>query len=159
MDARNWPVEVVNNGQSGDTTTGGLRRLDWLLRRSFAVLILELGANDGLRGISPALAEKNLRSIVDKTRAAQPDAHIVLCGMKVPPNMGRAYADEFEAIFPRLAEELDLSLVPFLLEGVGGNPKYNLPDGMHPNPEGQKFLADNVWKVLEPVLETILGES
>lgn len=153
-----WRFHVVNAGVSGDTSAGGLRRIDWLLKRRVDVLVLELGGNDGLRGLSPEALKKNLRAIIERTRQKYPEAQVVLAGMKMPPNLG-PYAAEFERVYPELAKDLDLPLVPFLLEGVGGNPELNLPDRIHPTAEGQKILANNVWAVLKPVLEKIAGGS
>jgi acyl-CoA thioesterase-1 len=149
---RGLPFRVVNAGVSGDTTAGGLRRVDWLLRQGVDVLVLELGANDALRGLPLEMTERNLASIVERARAASPGVEIVLAGMLAPPNLGPRYTDAFGSLFPRLAEKLGLHFVPFLLEGVGGHPELNLPDGIHPTPEGHEKVADNVWKVLEGVL-------
>jgi acyl-CoA thioesterase I len=144
--------QVVNAGVSGDTSAGGLRRLDWLLKRPVDVLVIELGGNDGLRGLSAAAMKKNLQSIIERTRAKYPGVKIVLAGMKMPANFGE-YATQFERVYSELAKEQNVALVPFLLEGVGGQPALNLPDGIHPTAEGQKVLAENVWRVLKPVLE------
>ena len=146
---------VVNAGVSGDTSAGGLRRIDWLLKRSVDVLVLELGGNDGLRGIPVGLTRTNLQSIIDRTRQKYPQAKIVIAGMQMPPNMGAEYAAAFEKIFPDLAKANNSALIPFLLEGVGGKPELNLPDLIHPTVEGQKIVANNVWAVLKPVLEKI----
>ena len=145
-------VRVVNAGVSGDTSAGGLARLDWLLRQSPDVVFVCLGANDGLRGLSPEMTERNLREIVTRTRAA--GAHAILAGMRLPPNYGPDYVSEFEAVFPRLARELDVPLVPFLLEGVAGRRSLNLADGIHPNAEGQERIAEHVLPV---VLEVVDG--
>ncbi len=144
--------QVVNAGVSGDTSAGGLRRLDWLLKRPVDVLVIELGGNDGLRGLSAAALKKNLQSIMERTRVKYPEVRIVLAGMKMPANFGE-YATQFERVYLELAKEQNVALVPFLLEGVGGQPAMNLPDGIHPTAEGQKVLAENVWRVLKPVLE------
>ena len=144
--------QVVNAGVSGDTSAGGLRRLDWLLKRPVNVLVIELGGNDGLRGLSATALKQNLQSIIERTRAKYPDVKIVLAGMKMPSNFGE-YATQFERVYSELAKEQNVALVPFLLEGVGGQPAMNLPDGIHPTAEGQKILAENVWRVLKPVLE------
>ena len=144
--------QVVDAAVSGDTSAGGLRRLDWVLKRRVDVLVIELGGNDGLRGLSAADLKKNLQSIIERTRAKYPDVKIVLAGMKMPANFGE-YATQFEQVYSELAKEQKVSLVPFLLEGVGGRPALNLPDGIHPTAEGQKVLAENVWRVLKPVLE------
>jgi acyl-CoA thioesterase-1 len=152
IDAAGLDFEVINAGVTGDTTAAGLRRIDWVLREPAAVLVLALGGNDGLRGIDPPHAKENLRAMVERAREKDPDTRIILAGMQSPPNMGARYTKEFEEIYPALAEELDLALVPFLLESVGGVPELNLPDGIHPNEEGQELVARNVWEILEPVL-------
>jgi acyl-CoA thioesterase I len=144
--------QVVNAGVSGDTSAGGLRRLDWLLKRPVDVLVIELGGNDGLRGLSATDLKRNLQSIIERTRAKYPEVKIVLAGMKMPANFGE-YGTQFEQVYSELAKEQKVSLVPFLLEGVGGRPALNLPDGIHPTAEGQKVLAENVWRVLKPLLE------
>jgi acyl-CoA thioesterase I len=149
---RGWPFRVVNAGVSGDTTAGGLRRIDWLLRQRIDVLVLELGANDALRGLPLDVTERNLEAIVEKARAAAPDMVIVLAGMLAPPNLGPEYSERFRSIFPRLSERHGLHLVPFLLEGVGGRAELNLSDGIHPTREGHQLVADNVWQVLEGLL-------
>ena len=146
------PWRVVNAGLSGETTAGGLRRIDWILRAPVDIFILELGGNDGLRGLSPEVARKNLQGIIDKVRAKNPSAKIVVAGMTMPTSMGESYVREFAAIFPALAKANDTALIPFLLEGVGGVPELNLADGFHPNPAGHKIVADVVWKTLEPLL-------
>jgi acyl-CoA thioesterase I len=148
-----WNYQVVNAGISGDTSAGGARRIGWLLRRPLDMLILELGANDGLRGIPVETTKKNLQTIIMRTREKYPEALIILAGQKMPPNMGEAYGREFESIFSELAREQETLLIPFLLEGVGGIPELNLPDQVHPTAEGQKILAENVWKILQPALE------
>jgi acyl-CoA thioesterase I len=153
-----WKFHVVNAGVSGDTSAGGLRRLDWLLKRRVDVLVIELGGNDGLRGLSPAALKKNLQSIIERTRQKYPAAQVVLAGMKMPANLG-SYATEFERTYSEVAKENDIPFVPFLLEGVGGNPELNLPDRIHPTAEGQKILADNVWAVLKPVLAKMAGHD
>jgi acyl-CoA thioesterase-1 len=143
-------VRVVNAGVSGDTTAGGLRRLAWVLRQKPDVVVVGLGANDGLRGLPLAETERNLREIV--RRARQAGARVVLLGMRLPPNYGPDYAEGFAVMYPRLARELDVPFVPFLLAGVGGDPDLNLPDGIHPNVEGQKRVAENVLPILRQVL-------
>lgn len=155
IDAKRWQFKVVNAGQSGDTSAGGLSRIDWLLRNRVDVLVLELGANDGLRGLPVETTRKNLQAIMDRTKAKYPGAKIVISGMKVPPNMGREYGAQFEAIYPALAKKNQVPLIPFVLEGVGGVRELNLPDGMHPTAKGHKIVAANVWKVLEPVLRSL----
>ena len=146
---------VVNAGVSGDTSAGGLRRIDWLLKRPVDVLVLELGGNDGLRGIPVGVTRTNLQAIIDRTKQRYPQAQIVIAGMQMPPNMGVDYTAAFANIFPELAKANNAALVPFLLEGVGGRPEMNLPDLIHPTAAGQRILADNVWKVLEPVLSKL----
>ncbi len=153
--AKGWKFKLVNAGQSGDTSAGALNRLDWLLRNRVAVLVLELGGNDGLRGLPVESTRKNLQRIIDRTKANYPAATIIIAGMKVPPNMGREYGDQFEAIYPALAKNNHLPLIPFVLEGVGGVRELNLPDGIHPTAKGHQIVAANVWKVLEPVLRSL----
>ena len=155
IDSLGWNFKVINAGQSGDTSSGGLRRIDWLLRREFHVLVLELGINDGLRGIPVDVTRQNLQAIINRTKNRYPGVKVVLAGMQVPPNMGGDYVASFRAIFPQLAKKNGAQLIPFLLEGVGGNPKLNLPDGIHPSVEGHKIVAENVWKVLEPLLRSM----
>lgn len=145
--------EVVNAGLSGETSAGGNERVDWILQQVVDIFVLELGGNDGLRGIDPESTYRNLQSIIDKVQAKAPETRIILAGMEAPPNMGTDYTNAFRNVYTRLAEENDLPLIPFLLEGVGGIPELNLPDGIHPNIEGQKIVADNVWKILRPVVE------
>lgn len=155
VDADQLKFTVVNAGLSGDTSSGGLRRIDWLLKRRLDVLVLELGGNDGLRGIPVGLTKTNLQAIIDRTKRKYPQAHIVVAGMQMPPNMGAEYATAFANLFPELAKANRAALVPFLLEGVGGKPELNQPDMIHPTVEGQRIVAENVWKVLKPVLEQI----
>lgn len=152
-----YGYQVVNAGISGDTSASGRRRIDWLLHRRVDVLILELGANDGLRGVPLEETRSNLQQIVDRTRQRYPDAKVVLAGMQVPPNMGPDYTSGFAAIFPELARKNGVALVPFLLEGVAGRRDLNLPDGIHPTAEGHRIVAENVWKVLRPLLVPVSG--
>jgi len=152
IDAAGLNFEVINGGVSGDTSAGGLRRVSWYLRRQIEVLILELGGNDGLRGVPPAATQTNLQAIIDTARKAYPNVNIVIAGMRLPPNLGRDYTDAFEKIFPALARKNQAALVPFLLEGVGGKPELNAADQIHPTAEGHQIVAENVWKVLKPVL-------
>lgn len=149
---RKLPYEVVNAGVSGDTTAGGVRRMPWLLKRKMDVLVLELGGNDGLRGITPKETKANLEKIIDLARKKNPDVQIIVAGMQMPPNMGEDYTREFREVFPAVAKEKQTQLIPFLLEGVGGKAELNLPDRIHPNPAGHKIIADTAWKVLEPLL-------
>jgi len=149
IDSLKLPYAVVNAGVSGETTAGGLARIDWILKQKVDIFVLELGANDGLRGIPVAETTQNLQAIIDKVKTKYPDAKLVLAGMQVPPSMGADYITAFKNLFPTLAEKNKIQLVPFLLAGVGGNPKLNQPDGIHPTAEGAKIVADNVWKVLK----------
>ncbi|MGH7491051.1 MAG: arylesterase [bacterium] len=152
IDSLKWHYTVVNAGLSGETSAGGLRRIDWLLQRKIDVLVLELGANDGLRGIALADTRRNLQGIIDRTKEKHPHAQIVIAGMQVPPNLGKTYTQSFRALFPELAKKNEAALIPFLLEGVGGVPELNLADGIHPNISGHRKVAENVWKVLRPLL-------
>lgn len=152
IDSAGLNYQVVNAGVSGETSAGGLRRLEWLLRQPVAVLVVELGANDMLRGQDLEAMRANLQAIIDRTRQARPQASIVLAGMKAPPNLGSAYGERFERVFVELAEENDVELIPFLLEGVAGLPERNQPDGKHPSVEGQAVVAETVWRVLRDVL-------
>jgi acyl-CoA thioesterase-1 len=152
IDSLDLPYKVINAGLSGETSAGGKSRIDWLLKQKIDVFVLELGANDGLRGIPPTETEKNLQSIVDQVKAKYPDVKLVMAGMEVPPNMGSAYAAEFRVIFRRIAEKNDMVLVPFLLNKVGGIRELNQSDGIHPTAEGQEILAENVWEELEDIL-------
>jgi acyl-CoA thioesterase-1 len=159
IDARRWRFQVVNAGQSGDTSAGGLGRLDWLLKNRIEVLVLELGANDGLRGLPVETTRKNLQAIIDRTKRKYPEVKVILAGMKVPPNMGGDYGRKFEAVFAELAKKTNAPLIPFILEGVGGVRELNLADGVHPTARGQEMVAANVWKVLEPVLLSLAGKQ
>lgn len=153
LDSLGYDYRTVNAGLSGETTASGLSRLDWVLERQpVDVFVLELGANDGLRGIEPTETQRNLDAIIEKVHAANPDVSIVLAGMLVPPNMGPEYADRFQRIFPEVAQTKDVTLIPFLLEGVAGDPELNQADGIHPTSEGQKIVTENVWTVLEPLV-------
>ncbi|MDZ7268208.1 MAG: arylesterase [candidate division KSB1 bacterium] len=155
IDSLGWNFKVINAGVSGETSSGGLRRIDWLLQRRVDVLLLELGANDGLRGIPLMLTKQNLQAIIDRVRQKNPDVKVVIAGMLVPPNLGAEYSRTFRALFPELAKKNGAQLVPFLLEGVGGVPELNLPDGIHPTAAGHRIVAQNVWKVLRPVLQSL----
>jgi acyl-CoA thioesterase-1 len=144
--------KVINAGLSGETSAGGLSRLDWVLRQPIDIFVLELGPNDGLRGLPLEQTKKNLQAIIDKVKAKYPRTKIVIAGMMVPPNMGADYTTQFKKIFPDLAKKNNAALIPFLLQGVAGDEKLNLGDGIHPNPEGHKIVAQNVFKVVEPLL-------
>jgi acyl-CoA thioesterase I len=152
IDAAHMPWHVVNAGLSGETSAGGLRRIDWVLRQRVDVFVLELGANDGLRGTAPAVTRTNLQAIIDRVRAQQPQARIVLAGMKMPPSMGAEYAAAFDAVFPALAAKDGLVLIPFLLEGVAEDPNLNQGDNLHPNVEGAAIVANTVWKWIVPIV-------
>jgi acyl-CoA thioesterase I len=153
IDSLKLPYKVVNAGVSGETTAGGAARIDWVLKQPMDVFVLELGANDGLRGLPVAETKKNLQIIIDKVKQKRPQAKVVIAGMQVPPNMGVDYAKAFNSIFHDLATSNKIALIPFLLEGVGGVRELNLPDGIHPTAQGQKIVAANVWRVLEPQLQ------
>ena len=152
IDAASLPYTVTNAGVSGDTTAGGLRRVAWALGKGADVLVVALGGNDGLRGISPDQTEKNLSGIIDKAREKNPTIKVVIAAMQMPDNMGAEFTAKFKGLFAKVAEEKKATLVPFLLEGVGGIESLNQQDRIHPTAEGQTKVADNVWKVLQPVL-------
>src|SRR5687768_3332326 len=152
IDEARLPWRVVNAGLSGETTSAGLRRVDWILRQPVDIFVLALGANDGLRGIDPEVSRGNLQKIVDRVRTKNPKARIVLAGMQMPPAMGADFSREFERMFPEVAEKYDAVLVPFLLEGVGGRADLNQPDRIHPTAKGHAIIAETVWKVLRPLL-------
>lgn len=154
IDSLDLPYKSINAGLSGETSAAGKNRIDWLLRQKIDVFVLELGANDGLRGIPVTETSKNLQAIIDKVKAKYPEAKMVLLGMEIPPNMGGKYAQEFRVIFRQLATKNNMAFVPFLLEGVGGVRELNLQDGIHPTAQGHKILARNVWEILENVLIT-----
>ena len=150
--AAGLPYQVENAGLSGDTSAGGLRRIDWLLQRRIDLLVLELGANDGLRGLDLKSMKENLQAIIDKTKSKNPQVKIVLAGMQVPPNLGAEYTAGFQRVFNELARENNATLIPFLLEGVGGHRELNQQDLIHPSPAGHRVIADLVWRTLEPIL-------
>lgn len=153
IDSLGLDYKVVNAGISGETTSGGKGRLNWVLTDQVKVFILELGANDGLRGIDLRETEKNLQDMIDVVRAKNDSIQIIIAGMQIPPNLGIEYTNDFKNLFPALSEKNGTHLIPFLLEGVAGNPELNQADGIHPTVEGQKIVADNVWKVLKTVLK------
>lgn len=152
VDSAGFDLRVVNAGVSGETSAGGLRRLDHLLELPVRVLVLELGANDGLRGLQVEAMRDNLQAIIDRTRATHPEAEVVLAGMEAPPNLGDRYTNAFREVFAELARENDAHLIPFLLEGVGGIPELNQDDQIHPTARGHRLIADNVWPVLVDAL-------
>lgn len=152
IDSLKLPYQVVNAGLSGETTAGGKSRIDWILKQPVDVFVLELGGNDGLRGIPISETRQNLQAIIDRVKAKNPEVKIMLAGMQVPPNMGNKYAVEFKAVYRELADKNSTALLPFLLEGVGGVQELNQPDGIHPTAAGHKILAGNVWTVLREIL-------
>ncbi len=152
IDSLKLPYKVINAGVSGETSAGGKSRIDWVLQQPVDVLVLELGANDGLRGIPLSETSKNLQSIIDEVKKKYSAVKIVLAGMEIPPNMGKKYTDEFRELYRQLAEKNQTLLIPFLLKNVGGEPELNQPDGIHPNVQGHKIVAENVWAVLKDIL-------
>ena len=152
LDSLKLSFKVINAGVSGETSSGGNSRISLILHQPPAIFILELGGNDGLRGIPLAETRKNLQSIIDKVHAKNPATKIIIAGMQIPPNMGQKYTAEFRSMYPQLAKKNEVLLIPFLLEGVGGEEKLNQQDGIHPNAEGDKIVAENVWKELVKVL-------
>ncbi|MDO3640884.1 arylesterase [Mucilaginibacter sp. L3T2-6] len=152
IDSAKLPYKMVNAGVSGETTAGGKARIGWILRQKIDVFVLELGANDGLRGIPATETAKNLQDIVDAVKAKYPNAKLVLLGMQVPPNMGATYANSFKDVFPQLASKNNMTFMPFLLKDVGGVPKLNQKDGIHPTAGGARIVGNNVWRVLREVL-------
>jgi acyl-CoA thioesterase-1 len=152
IDAAGLSWRVVNAGLSGETTAGGLRRLDWILRQPVDLFVLELGGNDGLRGIDPATTRANLEAMIKRVRERYPQARIVVAGMQLPTNFGPEHTKEFAAIYPEVARTTGVVLIPFLLENVGGLPALNQADGIHPTAEGHRIVAETVWRTLEPLL-------
>lgn len=152
LDSLGLQYKVVNAGVSGETTAGGKNRIEWILNQKVDIFILELGANDGLRGISPTETKNNLQAIIDVVREKNVDTQIILAGMQMPPNLGEEYTTKFKNIFPELADENNVKLIPFILDKVAGIPELNQADGIHPTIEGQKTMAENVWEVLEGIL-------
>lgn len=152
IDSAGLGYEVTNAGLSGETTAGGRSRVGWVLRQPVEVFVLELGGNDGLRGLPLTDTRRNLQAIIDTVRRISPQTQIVLAGMQIPPNLGADYATEFKQVYADLAQKNDLVLIHFLLEGVGGVAKLNQPDGIHPTPAGHRLIARTVWSVLQPIL-------
>ena len=152
IDSLGLDYKVVNAGVSGETTSGGNSRIDWVLKNPLDVFVLELGGNDGLRGIPVTETKKNLQSIIDKVKLKYPDAKLVLAGMQMPPSMGNQYTTAFRELYKELADQNNIKLIPFLLEGVGGEVKLNQKDGIHPTAEGHKIVAGNVWKIIKGIL-------
>ncbi len=153
LDSLKMNYKVVNAGLSGETTAGGLSRINWVLRQPVDVFVLELGGNDGLRGLPLVDTRKNLQAIIDTVRTKYPDCKIVLAGMQVPPNLGTEYTREFKGIYKELADKNKLPLIPFLLDRVGGIPRLNQSDGIHPTAEGNRIVAETVWQTLRGVIE------
>jgi acyl-CoA thioesterase-1 len=151
-DSLHLPYKVINAGLSGETSADGKSRIDWLLRQPVDIFVLELGANDGLRGIPVKETEANLQSIIDKVKKKYPKAKLVLAGMQMPPSMGEKYTVPFRELFPALAKKNQMAFIPFLLKGVGGVPSLIQQDGLHPTPQGHQILAKNVWEILQPEL-------
>ena len=159
IDSLNWNFEVINGGLSGETSAGGLRRIDWLMQNEIDVMVLELGGNDGLRGINPDDTKRNLQAIIQKARQKNPGIHIMLAGMQVPPNLGEQYVSSFRQIYPTVAEQENVELIPFILENVGGIDSLNQEDGIHPTEEGHKIVAETVWSQLKTLLQKIRASS
>ena len=152
IDSLGMNYEVINGGLSGETSAGGVRRIDWILRRDIDLMVLELGGNDGLRGINLTSTKENLQQIIDKYQAKNPDGQIILAGMQVPPNLGQDYTSEFQTIYPELAEENNLPIIPLLMDKLGGDDDLIQGDGIHPTPKGHKIIAETVWEVLKKYL-------
>ncbi|MFC3560369.1 arylesterase [Pedobacter jamesrossensis] len=152
IDSLKLPYNVINGGLSGETSAAGKGRIDWLLKQKVDIFVLELGSNDGLRGVPVAETTKNLQNIIDRVKTKYPDVKMIIAGMQMPPSMGAKYASDFKNMFPELAKKNNMELIPFLLDRVGGIPKLNQADGIHPTAEGDKILAENVWVVLKPLL-------
>lgn len=152
IDDAGYNYKTINAGLSGETSAAGANRINWVLQTVPDIFFLELGANDGLRGLKLEETPKNLQAIIDAVKKENPDVRIIVAGMMVPPNLGAEYAKEFQQVFSVLADENNATLVPFLLENVAGNPELNLSDGIHPTAEGHEIVAETVWKYLEPML-------
>ena len=152
IDSLGLDHNVINAGLSGETTAGGARRVDWILQQEVDVFLLGLGGNDGLRGIDPSNTKKNLMTIIEKVREKDPAIDIILAGMEAPPNLGPQYTSEFRSVFSEVANEKDVTFMPFLLEDVAGIEELNQPDGIHPTAEGQQIIANHIWTYLEPLL-------
>ena len=152
IDSAGLPFEVTNAGVSGETSAALLQRLDWLMRADFDVVVLETGANDGLRGIPVGAMRRNIAQVIGRIQQSHPNARIVLAQMEAPPNMGPQFTRDFHRVYPELADSLGVTLMPFLLDGVAGRSGLNQGDGIHPNIEGEHIVARNVWRTLEPML-------
>lgn len=161
-DSAGIPIRAINAGLSGETTAGAVRRIDWVLRTPADVIVVETGANDALRGLSPAAAKANIEKIIAAIRKKQPGARIVLVQFFAPPNFGNAYTRSFGAIYADVARRENVALIPFLLDGVAGVSRYNQADGIHPNVAGERIVAENIWRALQPVvtqLDRVRGAS
>lgn len=157
VDSLGWDVKIQNAGVSGETTAGGLRRIGWLLDEKVDVLVLELGGNDGLRGVDPEATQDNLEGIIDTTLATYPEAQVLLAGMQIPPNLGREYTKQFREVYPAVAQQYDrVTLIPFVLDDVAGVDSLMQDDGIHPTAAGHRYVARNVWSKLAPVLDEII---
>lgn len=156
IDSLGWNFEAVNAGLSGETSAGGLRRIDWMLRQPVSVFVLELGGNDGLRGIDLDATKENLQKIMDKVQAKYPDARIIITGMQVPPNLGPDYTEKFREMYPKLAKKNDVELIPKFLNDLGGDSKLMQSDGIHPTARGHKVLAEILWNKLKPMLKDLM---
>jgi acyl-CoA thioesterase-1 len=154
IDSLDWNFKAVNGGSSGETSAGGLSRINWMLRQPVSVFVLELGGNDGLRGIDLDATKKNLQNIIDRVEAKYPNAAIVIAGMQVPPNLGPEYTRQFKGIYPELAEENNAELIPYFLDDLGGDSQLMQPDGIHPTEAGHRLLAEKTWDVLKSVLQS-----
>lgn len=152
IDSLGLPYKVINAGVSGETSAGGNSRINWILRQPMDIFVLELGANDGLRGIPLSETKKSLQSIIDKVKAKYPGTKLVLAGMQIPPNMGQKYTTEFRNIYPGLAIKNSMVFIPFILEGVGGEVELNQQDGIHPSAEGHRIVAENIWHELVRIM-------
>jgi acyl-CoA thioesterase-1 len=155
IDSLGWNFNAVNAGLSGETSAGGLRRVDWMLRQPVSVFVLELGGNDGLRGIDLDATKTNLQKIIDKVEAKYPEAKIIITGMQVPPNLGPEYTEQFREMYPELAEKNNATLIPKILNELGGNEELMQSDGLHPTSKGHKLLAQKIWDTLKPILQDI----
>lgn len=153
IDSLGWEFKVINGGLSGETSAGGLRRIDWMLRQQPDLFILELGGNDALRGIDLSSTRQNLQGIIDKVKKKYPETRIAVAGMQVPPNLGTDYTRRFRSLYPQLAEQNDAIYLPFILEGVGGNEELMQGDSIHPNARGHQVVAKNIWKEIQPILK------
>lgn len=159
IDSLEWDYKAVNAGLSGETSAGGLRRVDWMLRQPVSVFVLELGGNDGLRGIDLDATKKNLQKIIDKVEAKYPKARMIIAGMQVPPNLGPEYTKKFKEMYPELAKANDAKLIPFLLEDVARDSELMQADGIHPTAQGHQIVAKTIWDTLKPVLQNIKQDA